>query len=267
MHDSQALASVSHRFHLTPKPAASKMPRRGKLLHPLLLTLALLCHGESAKVARPVDGTGPSGLTLGLESARTHGPSRQTHGGGSMPWQTQSGLARLPCQEPALRYVQMRSLPNPHALCAGSDGNRRGSQGDSLGTCPAGTADAAAADPPEGPRQQLPPAVLRQRQRNRHQGRRQRRFHDRHQPRSKRKRHLYIFRSGNRTGVRAKRQHQPMVMRTMQKLQGSHPPVQMTLVYVIALVANGGAIGRTSANAGRASSTREKVGNHVLRDS
>ena len=88
-----------------------------------------------------------------------------------------------------------------------------------------------------------------------------------HQPRSKRKRHLNIFRSGNRTGVRAKRQHQPMVMRTMQKLQGSHPPVQMTLVYVIALVANGGAIGRTSANAGRASSTREKVGNHVLSDS
>ena len=81
--------------------------------------------------------------------------SRQEHmghrdkrmNGGSMPWQTQSGLARLPCQEPALRYVQMRSLPNPHALCAGSDGNRRGSQGDSLGTCPAGTADAAAADP------------------------------------------------------------------------------------------------------------------------
>ena len=82
---------------------------------------------------------------------------------------------------------------------------------------------------PEGPRQQLPPAVLRQRQRNRHQGRRHRRLHDRHQPRSKRKRHLYIFRSGNRTGVRAKRQHQPMVMRTMQKLQGSHPPVQMPL--------------------------------------
>ena len=147
MHESQAFAPVSHRFHLTPKLAASKMPRRGKLLHPLLLTLALLCHGEMAKVARPVDGTGPSGLTLGLESARTHGPSRQTHGGGSMPWQTQSGLARLPCQEPALRYVHMRSLPNPHALCAGSDGNRRGSQGDSLGTCPAGTADAAAADP------------------------------------------------------------------------------------------------------------------------
>ena len=129
MHESQAFASVSHRFHLTPKPAASKMPRRGKLLHPLLLTLALLCHGESAKVARPVDGAGPSGFALGLESTRTHGPSRQTRGGGSMPWQTQSGLARLPCQEPALRYVQMRSLPNPHALCAGSggtdgDGNR-----------------------------------------------------------------------------------------------------------------------------------------------
>ena len=120
---------------------------------------------------------------------------------------------------------------------------------------------------PEGPRQQLPPAVLRQRQRNRRQGRRQHRLHDRHQPRSKRKRHLYIFRSGNRTGVRAKRQHQPMVMRTMQKLQGSRPPFQMTLVYVIALVAHGGAIGRTGANAGRASSTREKVGNHVLRDS